>query len=106
AGVNISRTSFDGTDRSNPVSILRADGTRHQVIDFADTGEPALAQNEYSAFVQDKWIVNTRLVFDMGLRYDRDGIGRNNNLAPRLGFAVTPTDSECTIRGGGRVARD
>src|SRR6185369_14407978 len=101
AGVNISRTSFDGTDRSAPVSILRADGTRYQLIDFAGAGDLGLAQNEYSAFVQDKWIVNTRLVFDMGLRYDRDGIGRNNNLAPRLGFAVTPTDSDRTIVRGG-----
>jgi hypothetical protein len=101
AGVNISRTSFDGTDRNTPVSIVRADGTRHQLIDFAGDGVLGLAQNEYSAFVQDKWIVNTRLVFDLGLRYDRDGSGRNNNVAPRLGFAVTPTDSARTIVRGG-----
>jgi hypothetical protein len=101
AGVNISRTSFDGTDRSTPVTILRADGTRHQLIDFVGDGVLGLAQNEYSAFVQDKWIVNTRLVFDMGLRYDRDGIGHNNNLAPRLGFVVTPTDSDRTVVRGG-----
>jgi hypothetical protein len=101
AGVNISRTSFDGTDRNTPVSIVRADGTRHQLIDFAGDGVLGLAQNEYSAFVQDKWIVNTRLVFDLGLRYDRDGSGRNNNVAPRLGFAVTPTDSDRTIVRGG-----
>jgi hypothetical protein len=101
AGVNISRTAFEGTDRSVQLSILRADGKRYQLIDFAGAGDLGLAQNEYSAFVQDKWIVNTRLVFDMGLRYDRDGIGRNNNLAPRLGFAVTPTDSDRTIVRGG-----
>jgi hypothetical protein len=101
AGINISRTSFDGTDRSTPVTIVRADGTRHQLIEFIGAGELALAQNEYSAFVQDKWIVNQRLVFDMGLRYDRDGIGRNNNVAPRLGLVVTPTDSDRTIVRGG-----
>src|SRR4029079_14946633 len=33
AGINISRTSCDGSDRSTPVSILRADGTRYQLID-------------------------------------------------------------------------
>lgn len=101
AGVNISRTSFDGTDRSTPVSIVRANGTRDQLINFVGDGNLDLAQTEYSAFVQDKWIVNTRLVFDMGLRYDRDGIGRNNNLAPRLGFVVTPTDSDRTVVRGG-----
>src|SRR4051794_5873618 len=49
AGVNISRTSFDGTDRSTPLSILRADGKRYQLIDFAGAGDLGLAQNEYSA---------------------------------------------------------
>ena len=101
AGVNISRTSFDGTDRSTPVTIVRADGTPHQLIEFSGAGNLGLAQNEYSAFVQDKWILNSRVVFDLGLRYDRDGIGRNNNFAPRMGFVVTPTDSDRTIVRGG-----
>ncbi|HJP91929.1 MAG TPA: TonB-dependent receptor, partial [Pyrinomonadaceae bacterium] len=96
-GLNISRTSFTGTDRSDPVRILRANGTTFQLIQFVGDGDLGLAQNEYSLFVQDKWIVNKRLLFDLGLRYDRDGIGKNNNLAPRLGFVVTPTDSGRTI---------
>jgi len=101
AGVNISRTSFEGTDRSTPVNIVRADGTTSQLIEFVGTGDLGLAQNEYSAFVQDKWIVNSRLVFDLGLRYDRDGIGHNNNFAPRVGFVVTPTESDRTVVRGG-----
>ena len=100
-GVNISHTSFNGTDRSNPVSILRTDGTTHQLIEFTGEGSLDRQQNEYSVFVQDKWIVNTRVVFDLGLRYDRDGIGKNNNLAPRLGFVFTPTDSDRTVVRGG-----
>jgi Carboxypeptidase regulatory-like domain/TonB dependent receptor-like, beta-barrel len=100
-GLNISHTSFDGTDRSNPVSILREDGTTHQLIEFAGAGLLDRKQTEYSAFLQDKWIVNTRLVFDLGLRYDRDGIGQNNNVAPRLGFVFTPTDSDRTVVRGG-----
>src|SRR5215813_6098156 len=44
AGINISRTSFDGTDRSTPVTIVRADGTRDQLIQFAGAGNLALAQ--------------------------------------------------------------
>jgi len=101
AGVNISHTSFHGTDTSNPISILRANGTTDQIIQFTGEGVLDLAQTEYSVFAQDKWIVNTRVVLDLGLRYDRDGIGRNNNFAPRLGFAVTPTDSDRTIVRGG-----
>lgn len=101
AGLNFSRTSFKGTDRSDPLSIVRADGTTHQLIEFSGAGILDRKQNEYSLFLQDKWIVNSRVVFDLGLRYDRDGIGRNNNLAPRLGFAFTPTDSDRTLVRGG-----
>src|ERR1051325_4461938 len=100
-GVNFSHTSFNGTDRSNSVAIQRANGTTHQVIEFVGGGVLDRKQNEYSAFLQDKWIVNRRLVFDLGLRYDRDGIGKNNNFAPRFGFVVTPADSDRTIVRGG-----
>jgi len=100
-GVNFSHTSFTGTDRSNSVTIRRADGTTDQVIQFVGAGVLDREQNEYSAFVQDKWNVNRRVVFDLGLRYDRDGIGKNNNFAPRFGFVVTPADSDRTVVRGG-----
>jgi outer membrane receptor protein involved in Fe transport len=100
-GVNFSHTSFDGTDRSNPVTIRRADGTRYQLIEFSGPGVLARTQNEFSAFVQDKWILNNRLVLDLGLRYDRDQIGKENNFAPRLGLVIAPTASDRTIIRGG-----
>lgn len=100
-GVNFSHTSFDGTDRSTPVTILRADGSLYQLIEFSGPGVLARTQNEFSAFVQDKWLVNKRLVLDLGLRYDRDQIGKDNNFAPRLGVVIAPTDSDRTIIRGG-----
>ncbi|HEX6649472.1 MAG TPA: TonB-dependent receptor, partial [Pyrinomonadaceae bacterium] len=100
-GINFNHTSFAGTDTSSPVTIRRADGTRHQLIEFAGTGVLDREQNEFSAFVQDKWIVNSRVVFDLGLRYDRDQIGKNNNFAPRVGFVLTPFDSDRTVVRGG-----
>ena len=100
-GVNFSHTSFHGTDRSEPVRIFNASSLRTQIIDFFGDGVLERQQNEFSTFVQDKWLVNSHLVFDLGLRYDRDSIGKNNNLAPRLGFVVTPTDSDRTVVRGG-----
>jgi len=100
-GINLSHTSFDGADTNEPLRIVRADGTTHQLIDFAGEGVLGREQNEFAAFVQDKWIVNSHVVFDLGLRYDRDGIGRNNNFAPRLGFVLTPFDSDRTLLRGG-----
>ena len=101
-GVNFSHTSFHGTDTSQPVTIHPNNSFfPRQFILFSGDGILERNQNEFSAFVQDKWIVNSHLVFDLGLRYDRDSIGKNNNLAPRVGFVVTPTDSDRTVVRGG-----
>lgn len=100
-GLNFSHTSFDGTDRSTPVKIVRADGTRYQLIEFSGPGVLARKQNEFSAFVQDKWQLNKQFVLDLGLRYDRDQIGKENNFAPRLGLVIAPTESDRTIIRGG-----
>jgi hypothetical protein len=101
AGINYSHTSFEGTDVSQPVTITRANGTRYQLIDFMGNGALAQKQNEYSAFIQDKWEINQRLTFDAGLRFDRDEVGRENNFAPRLGFVFLPTKSGRTVVRGG-----
>jgi hypothetical protein len=101
AGINYSRTSFEGTDVSQPVTIVRTNGTRYQQIDFVGGGLLAQKQNEYSVFVQDKWEVNNRVTFDAGLRFDRDQIGGQNNFAPRLGFVILPTSSGRTVLRGG-----
>jgi len=100
-GLNFSHTSFTGSDRSVPVTILRADGARYQLIEFTGDGDLERNQNEFSAFLQDKWILNKRLVLDLGLRYDRDQIGKQNNLTPRLGLVIAPTGSDRTIIRGG-----
>src|SRR5262252_6360542 len=55
AGINYSHTSFNGNVTSRPVTIVRANGTRYQLIDFAGGLRLAQTQNEYAAFVQDKW---------------------------------------------------
>jgi hypothetical protein len=99
AGVNYSYTSYTGTDRSSPVTILRADGTRYQLIDSNGAGVLDRNQNEFSAFLQDKWILNKQFVFDLGLRYDRDHLGEENNFAPRLGVVFAPT-AGTVVRGG------
>ena len=96
-GVNFSSTSFHGSDKSNVVTIRRATDPGRQIVEFVGDGVLDQEQNEFSAFVQNKWIVNSRLVFDLGLRYDRDSIGSDSNLAPRLGLVFTPADSDRTV---------
>lgn len=101
AGVNYSHTSFSGTDTSQPVTIVRQDGTRYQLIEFVEGRALTQSQNEYSAFLQDKWELNSRVTLDAGLRFDRDQLGARNNFAPRLGFVFLPTSSGRTVVRGG-----
>ncbi len=100
-GGNYSHTSFTGSDRSQPVRILRENGTLYQLIQFVGTGLLNQSQNELSLFVHDKWSINKRLTLDLGLRFDRDQIGAENNFAPRLGFVFVPMISGRTVVRGG-----
>jgi outer membrane receptor for ferrienterochelin and colicin len=100
-GFNFIHASFNGSDVSQPVTVLRANGTKSQLIEFVGPGQLGQGENEYSAFVQDKWSARSRLTLDLGLRFDRDGIGEQNNFAPRLGFALLPSKSDRTVIRGG-----
>jgi outer membrane receptor protein involved in Fe transport len=100
AGFNFSHAALRGTDTDNSVRVVRADGTTSQLIEFIGGGALQRRQSEYSAFAQDKWGVGKRLTLDLGLRYDRDQIGGENNFAPRFGFALLPSASEKTVVRG------
>ncbi|HEX3143052.1 MAG TPA: TonB-dependent receptor, partial [Pyrinomonadaceae bacterium] len=100
-GIGLTHTSFDGRNTSNPVRVLRRDGTRSQQIDFVGQGDLNHNTTEFSSFFQDKWTVNGRLTLEYGVRLDRDNIASTNNIAPRLAFAFAPfRDGRTVIRGG------
>jgi hypothetical protein len=100
-GLNVSRTGFDGRDVSTPVRIVRANGTLSQLIAFTGAGGLQRNNTEFAAFVQDRWSPGRRLTIDAGLRFDRDGIAKENNVAPRVGFALVPFSNERTVIRGG-----
>src|SRR5258705_3785608 len=100
-GGGVSYITYDGQNTNNTVRILRADGTRSQQFNFVGNGELNRNKNAFLAYFQDKWSVNRRLTLDYGVRYDRDNIAIENNLAPRIGFAFLPLlDGRTVIRGG------
>jgi hypothetical protein len=100
-GFNFIHASYRGSDISKPVTVVRSNGTTSQLIEFTGAEDLNLSENEYSLFVQDKWAPTKGLTLDLGLRFDRDGIGKQNNFAPRLGFAFLPAGSERTVVRGG-----
>ena len=100
-GAGSSYITFTGRSTNQAVRILRADGSRSQQIDFTGAGQLDRNKREYFAFFGDKWTVNQRLTLEYGVRFDRDNLAGQNNLAPRLGFAFLPfSDGRTVIRGG------
>ncbi|MGH9319041.1 MAG: TonB-dependent receptor, partial [Vicinamibacteria bacterium] len=65
------------------------------------SGDPADAipsNDTYGIFYQDDWTISSRLTLNLGLRWDREEITRdNNNFSPRLGFVYD-------VSGEGRTA--
>jgi len=83
------------------VRILRADGTRSQQLDYQGAGLLSRNKTQFLAYFEDKWILNRRLTLEYGVRYDRDNIARENNISPRVSFALLPVvDGRTIIRGG------
>src|SRR6185295_13322049 len=100
-GGGINYITFDGRNTSNTVRILRADGTRNQQLDFIGSGQLSRNQTQILAYFEDSWSVNRRLKLEYGVRYDRNNVTSENNLAPRVSFAFLPLlDGRTVVRGG------
>jgi hypothetical protein len=105
AGYNYS--TYDGSNTSNTVRVLRADGTRSRQIDFIGGGNIDRNKSQVLGYFQDKWEVNGRLNLEYGVRYDHDSLSDENNFAPRFGFSFLPTkDGHTVIRGGAGLFYD
>jgi Carboxypeptidase regulatory-like domain/TonB dependent receptor len=101
AGAGFNLNTYDGSNTSDSVLVLRADGTRSQQIDFVGAGTISRNKAQGLAYFQDKWDVSKRLDVEYGVRYDHDNIAHESNVAPRIAFAFLPiVDGRTVIRGG------
>ncbi|MGI9036046.1 MAG: TonB-dependent receptor [Pyrinomonadaceae bacterium] len=100
-GFEFDNTKIGGQFRYNSIFIRRTDGTLARRVDFTNAAPLDFSYHEAAVFAQDRWIVNPKLTFDYGLRFDRDGVTKNNNLAPRFSFLFLPLKNERTIIRGG-----
>lgn len=100
-GVDIGYSTYTGRIASNTVRVLRENRSLAEEIDFIGNTRVERNNTESSAFIQDKWLVTPKLTFDVGLRYERDGVAEDNNVAPRVGFVFVPwLAGHTAIRGG------
>jgi len=100
-GMVFARNSYHGWQRFAPVEVLRASGQVAERSTFGPDTFASVQQNELSGFVQDRWNVWSRLTVDAGVRFDRDSVVRESNLAPRLGMAwLLTADGRTVLRAG------
>jgi hypothetical protein len=100
-GGEIDYSRVTGVFRENSILIRREDETLAQRIEFGAAASVSSSLSEFSAFAQDRWVVNKKLTVDAGLRFDRDGLSRQNAIAPRLSFLYLPLKNHATVIRGG-----
>ena len=100
-GTDLQQSHYDGSSISRPVEIRRLDGTLAERTDFGPESEQEIDGTEFAVFAQDRWRLNSRLSFELGLRFDKDAVVDRVNWSPRAGMALTVLrDGRGIIRGG------
>jgi len=107
AGFDLSHSSYDGHQQFLPVDIVGVAGSTLERIEFSDPTNFSVHQNEFAWFVGDQWKVTSRLMFDLGLRFDRDSVTDSTHTAPRAGLTLALTsDRKTLLKAGGGLFYD
>jgi len=96
-GLDVSRRSFDGTDISRPIQVLRQDNSIAEQITFQGRGLQNGASTEVGEFIEDHWILDSHLAIDIGARLSHQSIGRSAAIGPHIGVAYSPRQNGRTI---------
>lgn len=101
-GVDVQRSRFEGTSLSRGLDIVRIDGSLAERTTYRQvTPEQRVDGTELAVFAQDRWRVNNRVSFELGIRADREAITEKFKVSPRLGMAVgVLPEGRAILRGG------
>lgn len=106
-GVDATRRSFSGSTGSQPVRLLREDGSLSEQIQFIGTGSLGGSVTDVEEFVSDHWMLSDRLAADLGGRLTSQTMGRATAFAPRFGIVYAPgKDRKTILRAGTGVFYD
>ena len=101
-GGGYSRSAFDSSHYGGQIILRGKDSDElTSITSFRGTPFEAIDVNEAGAWVEDKWSPSRQLSLTLGLKYDWTTLSRENEWAPRAGFALLPwKNGRTVIRGG------
>jgi hypothetical protein len=101
-GMDLQSSGYDGDNFSQQVDVRRLDGSLAERSLYSPAlTHPNVDGNEFALFAQDRWRVNDRLMFELGMRMDNDDIAERVNYSPRVGVAIGVLhDGRGILRGG------
>jgi hypothetical protein len=106
-GGDATRRSFSGTSVSQPIRLVREDGSLSEQIQFTGTGSLGGSVTDVEEFVSDHWMLSDRLAADLGGRFTSQTVGRTAAFAPRFGIAYSPgKDRKTILRAGTGIFYD
>ena len=105
-GVLAAHTQFRGAVTNRTVDVL--DNTNQLVkrVAFLNSGPIRRQDLDLATFVQDHWVLNSKLALDGGVRLERQSLSEIVRPAPRVGFVLTPWSAHTVVRGGYGVFYD
>jgi hypothetical protein len=96
-GVDFDHRSYVGGSSSNPVQILRQDGTLAEEITFLPAPLQNVSDSAVAEFIQDHWVVDSHWSVDLGARLSSETNGWPVAVAPRAGVAYSPGNEGKTV---------
>ena len=100
-GSVVAHAEDSGVVLDRDVNLVDAEGHLLQTITYAGSGTFSLADLEPAAYAQDHWILSQHFATDAGVRIETQSLTYTTRIAPRLGFAWTPTGTNSTVVRGG-----
>jgi TonB dependent receptor len=101
-GIDFQHSRFDGDSYSQQVDVRRLDGSLAERTTYVPVlTHPEVSGNEFAVFAQDRWRVTDRLMFELGIRSDRDDVVNRVNFSPRAGMSLSVLpEGRGILRGG------
>jgi hypothetical protein len=96
-GTSFTNTSDAGQFTFRPVNIVDLSNRLLERISFSERNPFDRADREVTAFIQDHWVLNSKLSFDYGARVEHQRLAESLRIAPRAGLAWTPFADQRTV---------